>query len=206
MLRLINLWGFIICGSLLTSAQNISFFPEVLLGNRSAAYQHYIGYRLNDSWSFNNISLFDSEYTNNQNNIFFIRTMLSYNLNKNFKVNTAIGIKNPGTFATITSQYLYTSQRLKLSYALGSTYQNGFTLEQTLLLNYTPVLRKNIQGYINLFAVLNTNFKVLDRSIQQLRVGIKKERLITGLAVNLDQFTRAKKTLENFGIFIKYNF
>ena len=93
-----------------------------------------------------------------------------------------------------------------MSYSIGSTYQNGFTLEQTLNLNYTPYLTAKINIYINLFVVINTNLKELDRGIQQLRIGIKKEKLKTGIAVNIDQFTKAKKTLENFGLFIKYDF
>ncbi len=206
MLRLINLLVFIIIGILKTNAQNVSFSPEMVIGNRSTAYQHYIGYKINDTWSINNISLFDSEHTNNKNNIFFIRNMVSYNLNKHFKGNVAIGIKTPGKFATLSTKYQYVTPNFRINYTIGSTYQNGFTLEQTLILNYTPDLSKNIQGYINLSAVLSTNLKVLNRGIQQLRFGIKKEKLITGMAVNLDQFTKAEKTLENFGVFIKFNF
>lgn len=206
MLRLINLLVFVIFGILASNAQSISFSPEVVVGNRSIGYQHFIGYKFNGTWSINNVSLFDTEHANDKNNIFFIRNMLSYNINKHFKANVAIGIKNSGAFATLTSQYQYVSSSFKLNYAIGSTYQDGFTLEQTLILNYTPKLSKTILGYINLFAVVNTNLKVLDRGIQQLRIGIKKEKLITGIAVNLDQFNKAEKTLENFGVFIKYNF
>ncbi len=206
MLRLINLLIFIIFGALASNAQNVSFSPEMVVGNRSITYQHYIGYRLNDSWSINNISLFDSEHANDDDNIFLIRNMLSYDLSKHFKANVAFGIKNPGKFTTLSTQYQYNTEYLKISYAVGGTYQNGFTLEQNIILNYTPMLSKNIQGYINFFAVVSTNLKVLDRGIQQLRFGIKKVKLITGIAVNLDQFTKAEKTLENFGIFIKYNF
>lgn len=205
MFRLIILISFITFWIQTLSSQSVSFSPEMIVGNRSTSYQHYIGYKFNTSWSINNVSLFDTEYTN-INNIFFIRNMLSYNLNKHFKANASIGIKNPGAFASLTSQYEYIASNFKLSYAIGSTYQNGFTLEQTLMMNYTPNLTKKLQAYLNLFAVVNTNLKALDRGIQQLRIGIKKEQLITGMAINLDQFTKAEKTLENFGVFIKFNF
>ncbi|WOD43560.1 hypothetical protein [Hwangdonia lutea] len=205
MLRFTYFLFFATFGFLVSNAQSVNFSPEVTVGDRSAGYQHFIGYKFNDTWSINNVSLFDTEHASDKNNIFFIRNMLSYNLNKHFKANVALGIKNPGAFATLSSQYQHTSPNFKLSYAIGCTYQNGFTLEQTLKLNYTPALSKNIQGYINLSVVLSTNLKVLERGIQQLRFGIKKEKLITGMAVNLDQFTKAEKTLENFGVFIKYN-
>ncbi|GGK34251.1 hypothetical protein GCM10007962_30870 [Yeosuana aromativorans] len=206
MLRYLNLTVFIIFETLASNAQSVNFYPEMVLGNRSTSYQHVIGFKINDTWSLNNVSLFDTEYTNDRNNIFFIRNTLSYKLNNHFKANAAFGVKNPGAFATLTSQYQYTVPEFKLSYAIGSTYQNGFTLEQTLSMNYTPSLTKNIQAYVNLFVVVNTNLKVLDRGIQQLRIGVKKKQLITGIALNLDQFIKAEKTLENFGLFIKYNF
>jgi hypothetical protein len=206
MLRFIYFLFYITFGHLTLTAQSVSFSPEMVLGNRSTGYQHYIGYQINSKWSINNVSLFDTEYQNDSNNIFFIRNMLSYSHSKHFNANIALGVKNPGAFITLTSQYQYNLPEFKLSYAIGSTYQNGFTLEQTLSINYTTSLSKIIQAYINLFVVVNTDLKTLDRGIQQLRIGLKKEKLITGMAVNIDQFTKADKTLENFGIFIKYNF
>lgn len=205
MLPLLNLLVFIIFGTIISNAQTTGFSPEIVIGNRSVAYQHFIDYSFNDTWSINNVSLFDTEHKNDKNNIFFIRNMLSYKWNKSLKINVAFGIKNPGAFATLSSQYQYTKSNFKISYAIGGTYQNGFTLEQVLSMNYTPKLIKTIQAYANLFVVVNTTLKELDRGIQQLRLGIKKESFIIGIAVNLDQFTKAKKTLENFGIFIKYN-
>ena len=206
MLRLISLLVFVKFGTLASNAQSVSFSPEMVVGNRSIAYQHLIRYEINDTWSINNVSLFDTADTNANNNIFFIRNMLSYNLNKHYKANVAIGVKNPGKFATLSSQYQYTVPNFKINYVMGSTYQNGFTLEQTLILNYTPSLSTTIQGYLNLFVVFNTNLKVVERGVQQLRLGAKNEWLITGMAINLDQFTKGEKTLENFGLFIKFNF
>jgi len=206
MLRLISVLIFILFEAFAVNAQSASFSPEILLGNRSASYQHFIEYNFNDTWSINNVSLFDTEYTNDKNNIFFIRNMLSFKLNKHIKANVALGVKNPGAFISISTQYNYATTNFRLSYAVGGTYQNEVTLEQNLILNYTPTICTNLQGYINLFVVINTNLKVLDRGIQQWRIGIKKERCVTGIAINLDQFTKAEKTLENFGAFIKYNF
>jgi len=206
MLRFINLSVYIIFGTLVSNAQSIGFSSEMVIGNRSTTYQHFIEYSINEKWFINNVSLFDTEHVNDKNNIIFIRNMLSYKLNKHFKANAAFGIKNPGAFATLNSQYQYNSTNFKLSYTIGSTYQNGFTLEQTLSMNYTPNLTQKTKAYINLFAVVNTDLKQLDRGIQQLRVGIKKQQLIMGGAFNLDQFTKTEKTLKNFGIFAKYNF
>ena len=206
MFRFKYLLFFITLVAIKLSAQSISFYPEMVVGNRSTSYQHIIGFKINDTWSFNNVSLLDTDHIIDKNNIFFIRNMVSFNLNKHFKTNAAIGIKNPGKFATIASQFQHITSNFKIIYSVGCTYQNSFTLEQTLLMNYSPNLNKNLRAYMNLFVVVNTNLKELDRGIQQFRLGVKKERFITGIAANLDQFTKAEKTLENFGVFIKYNF
>ena len=206
MLRFISLSITTIFAALVSNAQSVGFSPEMVLGHRSLSYQHFVSYSFSEKWSVNNVSYFDTEYNNETNDIFFIRNMLSYSFNKHFKANAAIGVKNPGAFATITSQYQYSASSFKINYAIGSTYQNGFTLEQTLILNYTPALSSSIKAYLNLFVVVNTDLKILNRGIQQLRIGLKKEKFITGIAVNLDQFTKAEKTLNNYGLFIKYNF
>ncbi len=206
MLRFISLPITLIFAALASNAQNVGFSPEMVLGHRSLSYQHFVSHSFDEKWSVNNVSSFDTEYNNETNNIFFIRNTLSYSFNKRFKVNAAIGVKNPGAFATIAYQYQYKVPSFKLSYAIGSSYQKSFTLDQTLIVNYTPSLSKNIKAYVNLFAVVNTNLKILDRGIQQLRIGIKKEKFTTGIAVNLDQFTKAETTLNNYGIFIKTTF
>lgn len=189
-----------------SQSQNISYTPEVVIGNRSSFYQHFINYNISNNWSINNVTLIDTEHKGDTNNIYFVRNMVSYKINTNLKLNAAVGVKKPGAFASITSQYQYKTSNFKISYSIGSTYQDGVTLEQNLLLNYTPKLSNNIYAYFNLFTVFNTNLKYLDRGIQQLRIGIKKENLILGIAANLDQFSKAKSTLENYGLFIKYNF
>jgi len=206
MLRNLSLSTTLLFMALGANAQSVGYYPEMVLGHRSLSYQHFVNHHFNEKWSVNNVSLFDTEYNNETNNIFFIRNMLSYSFNKHFKASAAIGLKKPGAFATIAYQYQYKAPTFKLSYTIGSSYQKSFTLDQTLILNYTPALSKSIKAYLNLFAVVNTNLKILDRGIQQLRVGIKKNNLITGIAVNLDQFTKATTTLNNYGIFIKTNF
>ncbi len=206
MLRIISISIIFLFSALASKAQEVGFSPELLLGHRSLTYQHFVTHRLDNKWSINNVSYFDTEYTNEINDIYFIRNMVSFHFNKHIQVNTSIGAKNPGSFATLTLQHKFSVSSFKFTYAIGSTYQNGFTLEQNLMLNYTPVLSKDIKAYLNLFVIVNTDFEILNRGIQQFRIGIQKENFITGIAVNLDQFTGGVKTLQNCGLFIKCNF
>ncbi|MGW9684854.1 hypothetical protein [Flagellimonas sp. 2504JD1-5] len=206
MKRTILLIQFTILSIFSSFSQDTKFTPEVTFGNRAVSYQHLMDYSLSENWSVNNVTLFDTEYGNEDNNIFFVRNTLSYSLSQSFKTNIAFGVKNPGGFLTGTAQYSLNTPSFKATYVVGSTYQNGFTLEQSLSFQYTRPINEGTEFFTSLFTVFNTDLKYLDRGIQQIRVGIKKAGFQAGLAFNLDQFKKAEKTLENFGFALKYNY
>ncbi|AEM71741.1 hypothetical protein Murru_2710 [Allomuricauda ruestringensis DSM 13258] len=192
--------------STLVIGQELSFAPDVVFGNRSLTYKHLIKYSINPKLSVDNLTLFDTEYGNDLNNLYFIRNTISYALTKNIRANTAIGIKNPGAFGTVSMSFSSRSPRFSFTYSAGSTYQDEFSFEQSIVAIYLPSFGKNHQGYINLLATANINANGYARGLQQLKIGIRKEQLATGFAINLDQFNKARKTLTNTGIFLKYNF
>lgn len=187
-------------------AQDLSYSPEFFLGNRSGAYQHLINLSLSEKWSMNNLALFDSDYQEEENNIFFIRNSVGYKLSNLIQLNGGVGIKNPGSFFTGSAQFRLKKNDINLTYSIGSTYQESFTLEQVLFLKYTPKASGSFKPFLKLFIVMNTNFETIDRSLQQLRLGIDKDLASLGFAANLDQFANGSKTLENIGVFFKYNF
>ncbi|MER3318323.1 MAG: hypothetical protein RIB79_08520 [Allomuricauda sp.] len=192
--------------TLVIGQEELSFAPDVVFGNRSLTYKHLIKYSINPKLSVDNLTLFDTEYGNDLNNLYFIRNTISYALTKNIRANTAIGIKNPGAFGTMSLSFSAQSHQLSFAYSAGSTYQDGFSFEQSIVASYLPALGNNHQGYINLLATGNINANGYARGLQQLKIGIRKKQLTTGLAINLDQFNNARKTLTNKGIFFKYNF
>jgi hypothetical protein len=186
--------------------QDLSFTPDVVFGNRSITYKHLIQYTIHPKLSVDNLTLFDTEYDNDYNNIYFIRNTISYTLTKNLRANTGVGIKNPGAFGTVSISFNSRSPRFSFTYAAGSTYQDGFSFEQSVVAVYSPLLWNGHQGYINLLATANMNGRGYIRGLQQLKIGIRKEQRASGLAINLDQFNNARKTLSNVGVFLKYNF
>ena len=186
--------------------QELRFDPDVVLGNRSITYKHLVKYTLNQKLTVYNLTLFDTEYNTDENNLFFIRNTASYSMFKNVSANAAIGIKNPGAFSTLSMSYTYRSPNFIGIYTVGGTYQKGVSLEQSLVMSYMPVLGKGNRGYLNLLATANLNSNGYTRGLQQVKVGIQKKLLTTGIAANLDQFNNTKRTLTNFGIFFKYNF
>ncbi|KFF26562.1 hypothetical protein [Chryseobacterium vrystaatense] len=188
------------------TAQQLSYTPDIVLGHRSYTYMHNINYQLNDRLKINNLTLFDTEYTKDKNNIFFIRNTLSYSLHKRFNMNAAFGIKNPGAFFSMSAQYRITASSFSFSYSIGATYQKGYSLEQSVSFEYAPHLKENIKGYFSVLAIGNLDDSGYPRGLQFIRLGLKQDKIMYGIATNFDQFNNAEKTLENIGAFIKYNF
>lgn len=204
-LKLSLLFSFLI-SSLPGPAQKTTYTPEMVTGYRSLMYQHGINHFFSKKLRFNNLVVYDTEYRSDKNNIFFIRNALSLTLSQPLSLFTAIGIKNPGSFATIALQYQYQTGPLRFLYAAGATYQSGLTLEQSLILEYNPLLQPGTNAYFRLQAIANTDFTQYQRGIQQFRAGIQQETIQYGVAVNLDQFNNGARQLENAGIFIRYLF
>lgn len=188
------------------NAQKLSYTPDIVLGHRSYTYMHNVNYQLNERLKLNNLTLLDTEYTKDKENIFFIRNTLSYMLTKRFSANAAFGMKNPGAFFSAYLQYKIIQPAYSLSYSIGTTYQKGFSLEQSISFEYTPYLTENFKGYFSVLAIGNLDDSGYPRGLQFIRLGVKRDKMMYGLASNFDQFNNGKKTLENIGAFVKYNF
>ena len=189
-----------------TKAQQLAYTPDIVLGHRSYTYLHNVSYQFDDKLKINNLTLFDTEYTKDKENIFFIRNTISYSLTNKISLHAGFGMKNPGAFFTAFAQYRIAKPTYSFSYSVGTTYQKGFTLEQSISAEYTPLLNDDLQAYLNILAIANLNFDGYQRGLQFFRVGLKQKKLSYGVAINLDQWNNVEKTLENIGFFTKYNF
>ncbi|MBL3547880.1 MULTISPECIES: hypothetical protein [Chryseobacterium] len=188
------------------NAQKLSYTPDLVLGHRSYTYMHNVNYQINERLKLNNLTLFDTEYTRDQDNIFFIRNTLAYSFTKKISLNGAFGVKNPGAFFSLYAQYRMVQPSYSFSYSIGATYQKGFSLEQSVSFEYTPQLRENLKGYFSVLAIGNLDNTGYPRGLQFIRLGVKQDKMMYGIASNFDQFNNSKKTLENIGAFVKYNF
>lgn len=201
--RIFPILAFVLSATI-SSGQELFFAPEMLFGNRSHTYLHLVKYQFNERWSVNNLTQFDTEYTTDANNIFFIRNTATYRLSSTLFANASVGVKSPGHFATASLQYRYSKKNFSASYSAGSTYQKGFTFEQSLVVHYSPQISKGLKAYFNLLAIANVSFYEYQRGLQQLRLGLVSNKIAYGIGLNLDQFNNASKTLSNIGLFIKY--
>jgi|GEM_PF-438170 len=187
-------------------AQQLLYTPEILLGHRSLSYLHGVQYGIASKWAVSNVTFLDTEYHSDKNNIFFIRNAVSYSTSRALSFHVGLGLKNPGSFASIWGQYKFSTPSIHLQYSVGTTYQHKLTLEQSLQLEYLPRLGTTLKGYFKVQATANLTRDEYQRGFQYIRMGIKSLKSTYGIAANLDQFNNSTKTLENLGLFFKYNF
>lgn len=183
--------------------KSLAYHPELIIGNRSVFYQHSISTSLHSKFRFNNITQFDNEYFNNKNNIYFIRNSVSYPLHKNFSINAALGLKNPGSFSTLFINYNLTKNNFILNYSVGFTLQKKYSYEQMFIIEKNIPVHKNIAIHTKFQALTNITQTEYLRGFQHFRVGLKQHSFNYGLAANFDQFNNNKRTLHNYGIYIK---
>ncbi len=115
----------------------VQFRPENMIGNRSYNYQHIISGELSNKIRLVNFSYIDSDYKGDYN-IYNIRNIGSYVFHKNWSVNIAVGLKNPGFYTTASVQFNNTHNSLKYVVLTGLTYQNGYTSESFASISYSP--------------------------------------------------------------------
>lgn len=186
-----------------SSGQNILFSPEVLVGDRSVSYQHLQRIELNLKWSYQNTFIIDNEYASDNNRIYFFRNSISYHHSNKWRTNLAFGLKNPGLFSTISWTYLNKDNQHSFFYSVGFTYQNGISIEQSMLYRKELIRIQKYTLYYQVFAVANIDVHGYTRGLQQLRIGFQKEAIQFGFGLNFDQFNNGNKTLVNQGGYIK---
>lgn len=183
--------------------QSTTYTPDMMVGHRAYGYTHTISHKLSDKLTLQNLVLFDAEYEEDTHNIFFIRNTIAYKLPKNFILNAGFGVKNPGKFASVYLQYQVKRKDFQLIYGVGTTYQKGFTLEQSFLVEYTPQITQEWQGLFRISAVGNVDRHEYTRGFQHIRIGMKKDKITMGVAANLEQFAMSWDHFENYGVFVK---
>jgi len=177
---------------------------EVVLGQRAGFYQHVISKNLqNDRYNFFNVSSFDAKWGDNQDNHFIILNFLSRNLGKGFSLGMGAEIQGPGAFMTVGGQYSYGTKELLLVLFPSININGPTEYSQFALIEYKPKINKHLTAYIRGQFLLTTNLNKLFRSYQQLRIGLQKENMLFGYAMNLDQFHIPGVEKQNYGVFVR---
>lgn len=191
------------CSANQSYGQGVLFQPEVLVGNRSAMFQHHLDIPVKRNISFSNYLLIDSEYNRDENQIYFVRNMLSFKNSEKWRSNIAFGVKNPGIFSTVSWTYKRLDSEKVLIYTVGVTLQKTLSLEQSLVIKRNLIEFENYIYQFQLLVVANFDFNGYSRGLQQFRFALQNENFEFGVGINLDQFNNSTTVLENYGVFIK---
>ncbi|MEM1257578.1 MAG: hypothetical protein AAGH81_03540 [Bacteroidota bacterium] len=177
---------------------------ELFGGNRAMYYQHVLNKNLfGDKFNFFNVTSFEAEHENNQNNIFVVSNLFSYNLGKGFSVGIGGEIQRPGTFAIVGAQYAYVTKTVLLVIFPSMNINGDKEYTHFTLFEYKPNLSDKLKGYFRSQFLVITDFENYNRGYQQLRLGLQLDNIQFGLATNFDQFDNNKVTKSNYGLFIR---
>lgn len=183
----------------------VQFKPENMAGQRSYNYQHIINAEVSERVFLSNFSYLDSDYKGVEN-IYNIRNSFSYKFFSNWSGSMALGLKNPGFYATVSIQHGKNYPSLSYIIRTGLTWQKGFNSESFSSVKYTPQITKRLRAFIRGAFSFNFDKKGATRGVQQFRLGFVWKHLSFGLASNFDQFNYNQKTLQNHGTFILITF
>lgn len=189
--------------SLVNHAQESSFQPELLIGNRSAMFQHFLKLPVTKKLSVTNNFLIDQEYSTSVNRIFFFRNSLNYHFAQRWQANGAFGLKNPGLFMTFAVTYSVITDQSAFSYTAGFTVQREISFEQTLIYKRSLIEFRQYLLLSQIVIITNFDRSGYSRGIQQFRLGVQRASTQLGLGLNLDQFGNSSKTLFNAGVYLK---
>ncbi|MEO1031009.1 MAG: hypothetical protein AAFX55_06375 [Bacteroidota bacterium] len=187
-----------------SSAQQPPLPVELFGGNRAMYYQHVINKNLfNDKFNFFNVTSFEAEHDSNENNLFVVSSLFSYNLGKGFSIGIGGEIQRPGTFAIVGAQYAYVSETILLVVFPSMNINGDKEYTHFTLFEYKPKLSDKLKGYFRSQFLVITDFDNYNRGYQQLRLGLQIDNIQFGLATNLDQFDNSNITTSNYGLFVR---
>ncbi len=190
--------------SVYANAQQPPLPVELFGGNRAMYYQHVINKNLfNNKFNFFNVTSFEAEHDNKENNLFVVSSLFSYNLGKGLSVGIGGEIQRSGTFAIVGAQYAYTTKNILLVVFPSMNINGDKEYTYFTLFEYKPKLSEKLKGYFRTQFLVTTNFNTYNRGYQQFRLGLQIENIQFGLAANLDQFDNNEVTTSNYGLFVR---
>lgn len=185
-------------------AQQNSISNEVLLGNKGMTYQGFVQFSTHEKIRFTHNYFLDKPYSNQQQNLYFLRSNLEYSLRANVQLLLSVGVKNPGVFYSSTLQLKQLGNRSSTFFLLGATLINRPVLEITFIHNYTVAQWKESKLIFRLFGTFSIDKDGFTRGIQQMRIGMQQNHFRWGVGLNMDQFAKLSMPRFNHGVFFMY--
>ncbi|TAI49275.1 hypothetical protein [Flagellimonas allohymeniacidonis] len=160
--------------------------------------------------NFFTVATYTADYENDvsKNNI-VIPVQLSYDLGKGFGIMGGTDIGSISGFSAIVGpQFNYSSKKF-LAITVASFFlnsDNDFKLFG--LYEYKPTFNENWGLYTRIQFVLNQSWRlgINNQQYLYLRLGLKNNQFVYGLATNLERSGPLKERNENYGLFVRWEF
>lgn len=185
---------------------------EIFLGNKELYYQVVIKRSFAPQSKFNvfGLATYSANYENKvSENRAIIINQISYDIGKGFSVMSGIDYNSFSGFAPIIGpQHNFANKKI-LAVSVASFFLNESSdLKLFGLYEFKPQINENIGFYSRLQFIYNQSLKENKHNVSYLylRAGLKKKSFIIGLAANIDWSGPNKKSFENYGGFVRWEF
>lgn len=161
-------------------------------------------------FSFFSVATFSADYQPNDLDYnLVIPVQLSYAIGKGFGIMAGSNINSAVGFSPIVGpQHTYASRKFLAVSVLSLLLNENKDMEFFGLYEYKPPLNDKWTLYnrAQILYIHNPTDGLHNRSYLYLRSGLKKHDFTFGLAANLDQFGPKKHYVDNFGLFVRWEF
>ncbi len=184
------------------------FTTEVMTGNKSYYYQHSFGLTFPQSrFGFFNTSSLHLLHDEKTKNELMSQQYITYPLGSHVKL--ALGTfyaTKPGISPALALQFKYNLRHTNLLFAPRVDLKKNGAIEAMAMVEYLPPINYRLTFYSRAQLMSNYGPNHHNRSYQNFRIGLKMQKAIFGLALNIDERGREIQTLRNWGLFFRYDY
>ena len=188
-------------------AQTVNF--EGMVGDKNYFYQHAIGVKLNGTGKlmFTHSASLHAMYDDKEKNELMSQSYLTYPLNKWLRIaaGTFYATK-PGINPALALNFRYVAKDFILLFNPRIDAKSKGSFEGMLFSEYMPRINNHLLLYTRFQLMSNYTGSKHNRSYQNFRIGLTKDNLSFGLALNIDQRGGEMQTQHNLGFFAKHQF
>lgn len=195
------------CLALTATAQ--PFVAEPMVGDKNYYYQHTMATKFTEASrvGFFHTSSLHYMYVENEKDELMSQSYLTYQALKNVKVAGGVFYAtNPGFTPSLALQYTFHLGLLRGIIAPRVDLKRNGSFEIMMAGEYIAPVSKQLEFYARAQFMSNMDRIDHNRSYQYFRAGLKRNRTVFGIAMNIDERGGELQTQRNYGIFIRYHF
>jgi hypothetical protein len=179
---------------------------EILFGSTYYQYQHSLSRDLwkKGSLSFSNVTSLNAFHSELHTTEVMTQTHVSYTISNMLRVGLGTFYSTrPGLSPSVSLQFMKHYHNLSFMVIPRVDIKKAPSHDLFVRVEYRKV-NKKITPYLRLQAMTNFGPSNHNRSYQNVRAGIALDKVQFGLALNLDEYGKEILTIQNWGVFFRY--